>query len=222
MATHIDEVEFAVNAEPRCPCILLLDTSSSMTGAPIDALNEGLRVFRDSLMKDSLASLRVEVAIITFASSVTVVQDFVTIDHFEPPILSPGGLTSMGTGIITALDLLQQRKLRYRENGVDYYRPWVFLITDGAPTDTAEIMMQAAQRIRDEEGSKRVSVFAVGVLGANMERLQQIVVRAPLKLHGLDFRSMFVWLSASFQSISRSQPNDQIALPPPGWGEITT
>ena len=59
----LDEaVEFAENPEPRCPCVLLLDTSSSMQGAPIDALNQGLRTFKDELMKDPLASRRVEIA----------------------------------------------------------------------------------------------------------------------------------------------------------------
>ena len=63
----LDEaVEFAENPEPRCPCVLLLDTSSSMQGLPIDALNQGLRTFKDELMKDPLASRRVEVAVVTF------------------------------------------------------------------------------------------------------------------------------------------------------------
>ena len=56
VAPKLDEtVEFAENPEPRCPCVLLLDTSSSMRGAPIEALNEGLRVFKTDLMHDALA-----------------------------------------------------------------------------------------------------------------------------------------------------------------------
>jgi len=54
--------EFADNPEPRCPCVLLLDTSGSMQGEPINALNNGLRAFKDDLIKDALASKRVEVA----------------------------------------------------------------------------------------------------------------------------------------------------------------
>ena len=68
-----DAVEFAENPEPRCPCVLLVDTSGSMQGAPIAALNEGLRAFKTDLMKDALASRRVEVAIVTFSSDVSVV-----------------------------------------------------------------------------------------------------------------------------------------------------
>ena len=107
----LDEVvEFAEDPEPRCPCVLLLDTSGSMQGMPIDALNEGLLAFKDELIKNSLASRRVEVAIITFDSDVNIVQDFVTADQFNPPILTAQGLTTMGAGINKALDILQDRK----------------------------------------------------------------------------------------------------------------
>jgi len=70
-----DAVEFAENPEPRCPCILLLDISGSMQGERINALNEGLRTFKEELNRDSLANKRVEVAIVTFNTDVQVVQD---------------------------------------------------------------------------------------------------------------------------------------------------
>jgi len=93
---RLDEVvEFAENPEPRCPCVLLLDTSGSMQGAPIAALNEGLRTFKDHLIQCPLASRRVEVAVVTFDSEVKIVQDFVTADRFEPTTLTAQGLTRM-------------------------------------------------------------------------------------------------------------------------------
>lgn len=113
--TRLEEaVEFAENPEPRCPCVLLLDTSGSMQGASIATLNQGLQTFRDDLARDALASLRVEVAIVTFDSTVTVVQDFVTADQFEPPTLTAQGLTYMGGAIHKALDMIQARKAQYR------------------------------------------------------------------------------------------------------------
>jgi uncharacterized protein YegL len=216
-----DAIEFAENPEPRCPCVLLLDTSGSMQGAPIDALNEGLKAFRDEIVQDPLASRRVEVAVVTFNNEVSVVEDFITADAFQPPTLSAAGQTHMGNGINRALDLLQQRKARYRANGVTYYRPWVFLITDGEPQgEPPDAIETASQRVRAEEDAKRVAFFAVGVEGANMERLGEIAVRAPIKLQGLNFRDMFIWLSASMQRVSQSRPDEQIPLPPPGWGVI--
>jgi uncharacterized protein YegL len=216
-----DAVEFAENPEPRCPCVLLLDTSGSMNGPAINALNEGLRTFKEELNRDNLAKKRVEVAIITFNFDVQVVQDFVTADQFEPPILTAQGLTHMGSAINMGLDIIESRKGQYRNNGVAYYRPWVFLITDGEPQGEPDsIVEQAAQRIRDDEANKRVAFFAVGVEGANIMRLSEIVVRSPLKLAGLNFQELFIWLSASMQRVSHSKQDEQVSLPPPGWGMV--
>ncbi len=216
-----EAVEFAENPEPRCPCVLLLDTSGSMQGARIKELNEGLRAFQGDLVKDPLASRRVEVAVVTFDSEVKVVQDFVTADRFEPPALAAQGLTFMGTAINQALDMIQARKTQYRTNGIAYYRPWLFMITDGEPQgEGKDVVEQAAQRIRAEETDRRVAFFAVGVESANMERLKNIAVRAPVKLVGLNFQEMFLWLSTSLQKVSRSQLDEQVALPPPGWAAV--
>ncbi len=220
-STLEEAVEFAENPEPRCPCVLLLDTSGSMNGPALDALNLGLRSFKNDIAKDSLASRRVEVAIITFNNHVEVARDFVTADQFDPPTLTARGMTHMGAAIHKALDMIAARKAQYRANGVAYYRPWVFLITDGAPQgEPDDVVEQAAQRIKADEAAKRVAFFAVGVENADMDRLAKIAVRAPVKLIGLNFVEMFVWLSASMQKISQSQVDDQVALPPPGWGTV--
>ncbi len=219
---RLDEVvEFAENPEPRCPCVLLLDTSGSMQGGSIDALNEGLRTFKDDLSKNSLASRRVEVAVITFDCDVNVVQDFVTADQFEPPTLTGQGLTHIGAAINKALEVIQARKSQYRTNGVAYYRPWVFMITDGEPQGEPEsVIEQVAQRIKDDEANKRVAFFTVGVENANMTRLSEIAVRSPIKLKGLNFTEMFLWLSASMSAVSQSKVDEQVALPPIGWGVL--
>jgi uncharacterized protein YegL len=202
------------NPEPRCPCLLLLDTSGSMQGQPIRELNDGLATFKDELAADALAMKRVEVGIVTFGP-VQIVSEFQTPDVFTPPTLTAGGDTPMGTAIVTALDMLRQRKDFYRQVGLAYYRPWVFLITDGGPTDAWQ---HAAHMVKEGEASKAFQFFAVGVQGANMEVLGQISVREPVKLAGLRFRDLFAWLSSSLQSVSRSQVGDQVALPPPsGW-----
>ena len=215
-----EAVDFADNPEPRCPCILLLDVSGSMDGAPINALNDGLRIFRDELNKDDLAKKRVDVAIVTFESQVKVVQDFVTADQFQPPTLKVGGLTYMGEGINKALDILQVRKALYKANAISYYRPWIFMITDGSPSDN-EVVDRAAQRIRDEEIGKGVVFFGVGVEGVNMTRLSQIVKRDPLKLEGLNFAEMFQWLSVNMSRVSHSKLDEQVPLTSPaGWGSV--
>ena len=74
--------------------------------------------------------------------------------------------------------------------------------------------------MHQEEELKRIAFFAVGVENANMQRLSQLVVRTPVRLRGLNFVEMFVWLSRSAQTVSHSRTNEQVALPPPGWGTV--
>jgi uncharacterized protein YegL len=214
-------VNFAENAEPRCPCVLILDVSGSMQGQPISQLNAGLQIYKDELAADSLAAKRVEVAIVTFGGAVQVVGDFATADQFKPPVLHASGDTPMGAAIVRSLEMISERKRVYRDNGIMFYRPWVFMITDGGPTDAWK---SAAEQVRQGEAAKSFAFFAVGVGEANFEVLRQITVREPLKLDGLRFRDLFQWLSNSQQSVSRSQPGDEVPLQNPagpgGWTTI--
>jgi len=189
-----------------------------MAGAPISELNAaGLVTFKDELAADSLAMKRVEVAVITFGP-VKVESSFHTAPNFFPPHLQASGGTPMGAAIKQGLDMIKQRKEEYRANGISFYRPWIFLITDGAPTDEWQ---SAAAMVREGEASQSFAFFAVGVQGANMDILKQISVREPLKLQGLKFRELFQWLSNSMKSVSQSTPGTAVPLPPPsGWSEV--
>jgi uncharacterized protein YegL len=212
--------EFAENPEPRCPCVLLLDTSGSMNGEPIAQLNDGLLAFSEELSSDPVAMKRVEVALITFGP-VQVRADFQTADLFQPATLISSGDTPMGAAIQQALSLLDQRKATYKANGISYYRPWVFMITDGGPTDA---WSEAANEVRRREEAKGLSFFAVGVEGAHFDVLKRISVREPLKLKELRFRDLFVWLSNSLSAVSKSTVGDQVPLnnptTPTGWAAI--
>lgn len=209
--------DFANNPEPRCPCLLVLDTSGSMAGRRIDELNAGLATFRRELQSDGLAMKRVEVGIIGFGPA-RVLLDFESAATFTPPTLKAEGDTPMGLAIDMAIAMIAQRKNEYRQNGISYYRPWIFLITDGAPTDS---WSRAAIDVRHGEANKSFAFFPIGVQGANLAILSQISERTPLTLDGLKFRELFSWLSSSLRSVSRSTPGTDIALAPPtGWTSL--
>lgn len=212
---------FAENPEPRVPSVLVLDVSYSMHGKPIAELNAGLQIYRDELVRDSLASKRVEVAVITFGGSVSLVSDFTTAAAFTPPTLEVNGHTPMGKAIRLALDKVEMRKSDYRSNGIPYYRPWIFLLTDGEPNDEWQSVVP---RVKEGEQQQLFSLFAIGVQGANMDILRRIALRNPLQLQGLRFREMFHWLSNSQRSVSRSSPGEQVPLENPavpgGWASV--
>lgn len=189
-----------------------------MSGQPIAELNNGIRQFKEELMTDSLAAKRVEVAIITFGSTPDIVQDFTGAQSFEPPRLEASGATAMGAAIEEGLRRLEGRKQAYKQNGLAYFRPWVFLITDGSPTDS---VYQAAMDVRSGEARKAFSFYGVGAGSqADFNQLNAICPpdRPAVKLEGVRFRELFSWLSKSMSTVSRSTPGTSVPLPAPsGW-----
>jgi uncharacterized protein YegL len=214
--------DFAENPEPRVPCVLILDVSSSMAGDAITQLNEGLIAYKDELSADSLASKRVEVSVITFGSEVKTLCDFTTAAHFSPPTLQANGLTYMGQAVALAIESLERRKQEYKSHGISYYRPWLFLISDGAPNDPN--WEESAAKAVASEKAKAFKMFCVGVEGADLDVLRRFSLSEPVKLKGLRFRDMFLWLSRSQQSVSRSTPGQEVPLvnpaTPTGWASI--
>lgn len=222
------------NRDPRVACALLLDTSGSMSGAPIEQLNKGYEALRESLAEDPLARKRTEIAVITFGGTERLAVPFTEGRDLGPTTFSADGGTPMGAAIDLGLDQVLARKQTYKDAGLEYYRPWMFVITDGAPTD-GQRFTTAAARLREVESKKGVTVFAVGVAGADMGTLAQLSRdREPVMLDGLKFVELFLWLSASMGVVSQSTPGtsdtqiasneqeEQVALPPPSWLKLGT
>ncbi len=214
------DVELARSSEPRCACMLLLDVSGSMAGQAMVQLNAGLETYHSELLGDRLASQRVEVSIITFGGTVQTVVPFVRADHFMIPPIAAEGETPMGQAILQGIESVAERKRQYRKFGLPIFRPWIILITDGAPTDDWKV---AAAKVYEGEAAKSFAFFAIGVDDADFSILKQISKREPLRLKGHSFREFFLWLSESQKQVSRSKPGqeDQVGLPnPSGWTHL--
>lgn len=214
--------EFAVNPEQRLACMLLLDTSASMAGERIDLLNKGLRSLVGALREDGLARKRVDLAVMTFNDSTELVHDFRAIDQWEDnvPELQADGVTNMGAALVDAVRRIKDRKRDYNNNGVPSYRPWLFVLTDGEATDSTEV---ASNALRDAQKNGQVTVFPVGVgSDVNLEGLKSIAQAKPLRLDEARWNEMFVWLSQSLKSASKSKPGEQLQLEPVNnWGSLT-
>jgi len=215
------------NPATRCPVALLLDTSSSMAGRPIEALNDGFVSFIREVMADECARFAVELAVVTFGGGATIAQPFTPmagadLDRSRLPVFTASGDTPMGAALTAALAMLEERKRFYRDHGIPYYQPWMVLLTDGAPTDE---VAEASRTVHRLCADRKLVFFGVGVGdGANMDRLGAICPpnRPPRRLQGLRFAEFFQWLSRSMASVSRSAgPDARVALPPAdGWAAI--
>lgn len=227
-----ERIEIANSQQPHSATVLLLDASSSMAGDKITQLNEGIKFFKDDVLSDELARKRVDLSVITFGDGVSVAHDFSSIEEFEPPTLVASGMTPMGGAILKAIDLVEQRKTEYKTKGVDHYRPWIFMITDGGPTDMQpddSMWNEVIKKIRNGEADKKFLFFTVGVAPANMELLKHIAPpeRVPLELKQGMFKEMFAWLSKSRISSSVVENvGEQVTLDSPvglnGWGIVPT
>lgn len=210
------------NPTARVPISLVLDVSGSMAGDPISELNSGVRLFFDAIRDDEVAQYAAEISIVTFGGGVQQVLDFMSIEHQDLPALQATGRTPMGEALGVGLDLLEARKADYKRAGVDYYQPWLVVMTDGVPTDD---IRPAAERIGELVAAKKLSVFAIGIgAQADMNRLQEVAGgRQPLRLQGLRFNAFFEWLSQSVSRVSQSTPGDKVELDLAGiadWGQV--
>jgi uncharacterized protein YegL len=221
------DIDLKSNPDPRCPLVLILDSSDSMSQpipgqsrTALDHLNSGLDILISELNKDPLARRRVEVSVVAYGTHVLPATPFATVENLVIPTLAPMGITSTGGAVCAALDALDTRKKEYRENGIEYYRAMLFLLSDGLPTDDVS---EAIGRVKEAERRKSASFFALGVDGADLGALGKFSdVREPMPVSSAKFAELFSWLSASQAMISASQPGDEgVALPSPaGWATL--
>jgi uncharacterized protein YegL len=228
------------NPSTRLPVCLCLDISGSMnrteggtrTGrqefidgqmwdiveggtTAIQELEKGITYFFEALKDDEVARYSVELAVVVFQDNATVLLDFANIDRQIVPTLVAEGNTSIGEGVTLALDILEQRKREYSEKGVDYFQPWMVLMTDGYPTDDPS---SAIERVKHLSKNKKLTLFPVAVgHDADIEILKQFSTinnNIVLKVTSAEyFKEFFEWLSQSVTVASSSIPGDKPTLP---------
>jgi uncharacterized protein YegL len=220
---RIAKSELVENPTARVPVCLCLDVSASMTGDAIKELNQGVHDFISSLQEDEIARYSAEVAVIVFCGSAAeILLDFGPINSQSLPQLKARGNTPMGDAVTQALDLLDRRKKEYSEAGIDYYQPWLVLMTDGKPTDKVEAAIRRTVALVE---AKKLTLFPIGVgKNADMAALRRFSPkRTPLRLKGLKFREFFEWLSRSVSRVSQSIPGQAVPLDEQGikgWSEL--
>lgn len=240
------------NPTPRVPICLCLDTSGSMgavegdyvltgekvfedgkewelvTGGTsrIDELEKGVKLFYDAIRDDEVAVYSAEICIVTFDDVARCVVDFSNVERQKNiPELVAHGDTAMGEGVNLALNLLERRKQEYREKGVDYYQPWLVIMTDGTPNGDSDEYDRAVKRTTEMVNSNKLSIFPVAIGDeTDLNALNKFSPkRNALKLDGLKFDEFFGWLSKSVSRTSQSTPGETIKLDVDGikgWAEL--
>lgn len=215
------------NRQRRTPCVLLLDRSYSMEGEKIRRLNAGFEIFRQDILHNPVAAQSVDLCVISFGP-VTVERDFATINENEGLHLKASGATPLSQALELAMLKVTERKQSYQQHGVSYYRPWIFLLTDGEPTDADGLnsegykaLLRPLQLAAQEQ---KFTLFTVGVNvsprgRAVLDELSRPFMGRCLDLDNLKFEEMFLWLSASLSRVSQSAPGDRVQLVDPRVGD---
>ncbi len=171
-------MEQARNKDQKCPVVLLLDTSGSMSGNAIDELNNALTKLKEDILSDPILTQRLEVGIVCFDDEARVERpiDLITVDT-NMPTLNVGGTTNVVSGMNKAMELVEERKVFYKSNGEQYYRPFIVLFTDGAPTNSAEEIEALDQQIQQMADNKKFIFIPFGVDGADMQLLAKLAAQ---------------------------------------------
>ena len=153
---------------------------------------------------------------ITFARTTTTVKEFGPIRESDSELkitTSQENETLLGEAVELALTKFDNRKRTYQEHGVEYYQPWLIVMTDGVPTSTRHRELQ--ERLKELSASRKLSVFVFGIGNADMSELSCISPgRSPMQINDQKFPELFAWLSRSVRTVSMSMPGDGGSLTP--------
>src|SRR5437868_3943666 len=187
----------------RLPVYLLLDHSYSMVGDPITALNEGLSMRQRELMSDPQAVETVHISVINFAEHANP-YPLVPIDQFSPPTLQAEGSTSMGQAFDLLAKSIEGDLVLNTPNQHGDYRPLVFLLTDGVPTDEYRTPFRKVRALR---GSRKPTIIALGCGSAVNEQMLHEVADNVFLMQTISpetLKSFFQWISGSIVGTSRA------------------
>lgn len=204
-----DNIPSIVSAnEPHMACLLLVDTSCSMYGEPIDSLNDGLNRFKEDVCKDERTKSILDVAIVEFNSTVNIVQDWCPVSYMEPIHLNANGGTDMEGGLRTAISMVRERSRYYlTATGTTPYKPWIVMITDGYPNNSIDSI---AEEIAELDANGKLHLWSLAVEGADTSVLNKLCGgKRSLVLRGHDFTGFFNWLTMSMRSVSVSAPGEK-------------
>ncbi|OKH86692.1 VWA domain-containing protein [Thalassospira sp. TSL5-1] len=184
----------------RLPVYLLLDTSTSMRGEAINAVRDGLDLLVSTLRQDPYALETAYLSVITFDTSASQVVPLTELTEFQAPDIDANGATSLGEALSLVADCIDREVHKSDMDTKGDWKPLVFLMTDGAPTDSWEKGLAAFKAAKPG----LVVCCAAGPRADTkvLETISEIVVTLDTA-DGATIASFFKWVSASITTSSR-------------------
>ena len=199
----------------RLPVYLLLDCSGSMSGEPIEAVKQGIKALLTELKGDPQALETACLSVITFNSTARQISPLTELMLFKEPELTAGGATALGGALHVLADCIRTEVRTSTATQKGDWKPLVFLLTDGAPTDNLDEGIEALKSV----STGNIIACAAGA-NANTNTLRKITNNV-LMMNNLtagDLAAFFAWVSGSI-SID-AKPGEAIQLPPPPQGFV--
>lgn len=204
----------------RLPVYILADVSGSMQGTPIESVKSGIRQLHRDLMSDPQAIESAYLSVITFADAAQQVVPLVEVAQFVPPEFVASGPTNLGDALRMLLDSFDHELVRTTADQKGDWRPLVFLLTDGAPTDTE--WPGYAQQLRERRPANIIAVACGDQADTNaLKQITETVIQMR-DMSPDAFRAFFKFVSASVKQTSAKvgavAEGGGIQLPPPPPG----
>lgn len=204
----------------RLPVYIVLDTSGSMIGEPIEAVKNGVQVLITTLRQDPYALETAYISVITFNTEAKQLIPLTDLSSFQIPEIKAGGGTSLGAVLQLLSDCIGREVVTSTQDVKGDWKPLIFLMTDGMPTD------QYQQGLNAFKNSKTgITVACAAGSKADVNLLKQITDTV-VSLDTADaaaIKAFFKWVSASVSTGSQKIESggkevtglDELPPPPP-------